>query len=81
MTSKRRGRIVKINGNMVTVETDTFIVQNEVAYIIHGGEHLKSEVIRVRGNRAETQVYESTTGLAIGEEVGHFVLCQRRRQN
>ena len=69
MTEKRTGRIIKINGNMAVVETDSFIVQNEVAYIVHGNERLKAEVIRVRANRAETQVYESTTSLRIGEEV------------
>jgi V/A-type H+-transporting ATPase subunit A len=67
--TKRTGRIIAINGNMVKVETDSFIIQNEVAYIVHGKERLKAEVIRVRGNVAETQVYESTGGLQIGEEV------------
>ncbi|MFH1354951.1 MAG: V-type ATP synthase subunit A [Candidatus Omnitrophota bacterium] len=69
MATKRRGRIVKVSGNMVTVETNDFIVQNEVAYILHGQERLKSEVIRVRGNRAETQVFENTASLHIGEAV------------
>lgn len=69
MVSKRTGRVTKINGNMVTVEIESFVVQNEVAYIIHGEERLKAEVIRVRGNRAETQVYESTSSLKIGEPV------------
>ncbi len=67
--TKRTGRIIAINGNMVKVETDSFIIQNEVAYIVHGKERLKAEVIRVRGNIAETQVYENTGGLQIGEEV------------
>ncbi len=65
----RKGRIVKISGNMVSVEADSFIIQNEVAYIIHGDERLKAEVIRVRGRRAETQVFESTTSLKVGGEV------------
>jgi len=69
MATKRKGRIVKISGNMVTVETNDFIVQNEVAYILHGQERLKCEVIRVRGNRAETQVFENTASLHIGEAV------------
>ncbi len=66
---KRQGRITKINGNMVTVEVNGFIIQNEVAYIIYGGERLKSEVIRVRGKNAEIQVYENTSGLKIGNKV------------
>jgi len=69
MSSSRRGRITKVTGNMVMVEVDSFVVQNEVAYIIHGSERLKCEVIRVRGNKAETQVYENTQGLTVGEEV------------
>jgi len=69
MTAKRTGHITKINGNMVTVATDTYVVQNEVAYIIHGEERLKAEVIRVRQNLAETQVYESTVALKVGEAV------------
>ena len=55
---------------MVSVKFDTFAVQNEVAYMLHGSEHLKAEVIRIRGQIAETQVYESTGGLKVGEEVG-----------
>ena len=66
---KRTGRVLKINANMVTVELAGLVVQNEVAYIIHGHERLKSEVIRVRGNAAEMQVYESTSGLKVGGEV------------
>lgn len=54
---------------MVTVALDTFVVQNEVAYVLHGEERLKSEVIRVRSNYAQMQVYENTSGLKIGEEV------------
>ena len=66
---KRTGRIVKINSNMVTAQMDDFFIQNEVAYIISGSTRLKAEVIRVRGNRAEMQVYESTSGLKVGENV------------
>jgi len=69
MLEARKGYIKRINGNMVTASFDTQVMQNEVAYILHGSERLKSEVIRVRGEYAEMQVYESTTGLKVGEEV------------
>ena len=69
MPAKRTGIITKVSGNMVMVAVDTFVVQNEVAYIVHGEERLKAEVIRVRGNKAETQVFENTGGLKIGERV------------
>jgi len=48
MTRLRTGRVTKVNSNMVTVCADTTIIQNEVAYIKHGSESLKAEVIRVR---------------------------------
>jgi len=69
MTAPGKGRITRINGNMVTVRFDSPVMQNEVAYILHESERLKSEIIRVRGNLAELQVYEATGGLKIGEEV------------
>ena len=67
--SKRIGHIVKINANMVTAQLDDFVIQNEVAYILHGQVRLKAEVIRVRNNCAQMQVFESTSGLKVGEEV------------
>ncbi|MDP2912631.1 MAG: V-type ATP synthase subunit A [Candidatus Omnitrophota bacterium] len=69
MNDSRIGYITKVSGNMVMVSVDDFVIQNEVAYIVHGDERLKAEVIRVRGNQAETQVYENTSGLRVGEKV------------
>lgn len=69
MTTSRKGRITRISGNMVTASFDSPVMQNEVAYILHGEERLKSEIIRVRGNLAEMQVYEDTSRIRIGEEV------------
>ena len=54
---------------MVTAGIDDFVIQNEVAYCIHGEERLKCEVIRVRGKTAEAQVYENTRGLKVGDKV------------
>ncbi len=69
MEKKRTGSVTKVNANMVTAQVEGNIIQNEVAYIIHGQERLKAEVIRVRANQAEMQVYESTQGLKVGELV------------
>jgi len=69
MEKIRTGRVIKVNANMVTAEVSGQIIQNEVAYIVHGEERLKAEVIRVRQNRAEMQVYESTQGLKAGDIV------------
>jgi len=54
---------------MVSASLETFVIQNEVAYILCGDERLKSEVIRVRAKSVELQVYENTKGLKIGLEV------------
>ncbi len=65
-----KGRITAVYGNMVAVESDGAIVQNSVARCIRGdGARLMSEVIRVRGRRAELQVFEETRGLRVGDPV------------
>ncbi|MDD5252876.1 MAG: V-type ATP synthase subunit A [Candidatus Omnitrophota bacterium] len=69
MEKIRTGKVIKVNANMVTAELSGQIIQNEVAYIIHGQERLKAEVIRVHQNQAEMQVYESTQGLKAGDMV------------
>ena len=61
--------IVGVNGNMITVEYSGRIIQNEVAYAIVGDARIKCEVIRVRGKYADLQVFESTNGLKVGDEV------------
>ena len=67
--SKNIGRIVGVNGNLLTVEFDSPVTQNEVGYAVHGDLRLKSEVIRIRGRYAELQVFEDTTGLRVGDQV------------
>jgi len=69
MGERRIGHILGVNGNMVTAGFEQFVIQNEVAYIGHGQERLKAEVIRIRGNTAEMQVFENTRGIKIGGEV------------
>ncbi|MGD9873704.1 MAG: V-type ATP synthase subunit A [Kiritimatiellia bacterium] len=67
--SENIGKIVGVNGNLLTVEFSMPVIQNEVGYAHVKGEKLKSEVIRIRGNRAELQVFEDTTGLMVGDDV------------
>ncbi len=64
-----KGRVIGVNGNMVSVEVADVISMNEVAYILVGGKRLKAEVIRIKGSRAELQVFEMTEGIGIGDEV------------
>ena len=66
---RRTGRIVGINGNMVTVEFDRAVRQNEVAYVRDADLRLIAEVIRVRGRHADLQVFEEVSGLRVGDAV------------
>ncbi len=68
-SENNKGHIVGVNGNMLTVEFDTAVTQNEVAYAVLGEIRLKAEVIRVRGQRADLQVFEATGGLKIGDTI------------
>ena len=63
------GRIVGVNGNMVTVEFDGDVSLNEVGYVVLDEKRLKSEVIRIRGRLAEMQVFEMTRGIGVGDMV------------
>ena len=64
-----REKIVGVNGNLITVRYTGRVMQNEVAYALVGDARLKCEVIRVRGDVADLQVFESTNGLKVGDEV------------
>jgi len=68
-TDKRFGKVSGVNGNMVSVQFDELVMQNEVAYVIIGEERLKAEVIRVKGNQADMQVFEDTAGIKVGADV------------
>lgn len=68
MTGKT-GRVVSVNGNMVSVEFDGNVSMNEICYVKVDGIALKSEVIRIRGKVAQIQVYEMTGGIKCGDEV------------
>lgn len=67
--NEKLGTITGINGNMLTVAFEGNITQNEVGYAIKGEERLKSEVVRIQNDRAFLQVFESTKGLKIGDQV------------
>ncbi len=64
-----KGKIVGVNGNMITVAFDGAVAQNEVGYAVLGGKRLMAEIVRVRRGRCDMQVFESTTDLMVGDEV------------
>jgi V/A-type H+-transporting ATPase subunit A len=59
-----KGKVVAVNGNMVSVEFDGKVSLNEVGYVNVDGQSLKGEVIRIRGNTAQMQIYEMTNGIS-----------------
>ncbi len=59
-----KGKVVAVNGNMVSVEFDGKVSLNEVGYVKVDGQSLKGEVIRIRGNTAQMQIYEMTKGIS-----------------
>lgn len=64
------GKIVAVYGNLVIAEADGRIVQNSVGYCVRSDEtRLLCEVIRVRGQMADLQVFEETRGLKVGDTV------------
>ncbi len=63
------GKVVAINGNLVSVKFDGNVSMNEICFVKVEGTALKSEVIRIRGNIAQIQVYEMTGGIKCGDEV------------
>ncbi len=67
--TETKGRVVGVNGNMVTVAFDGLVTMNEVAYVVVGEKKLKSEVIRIRGNLADLQVFEITRGIGVNDPV------------
>lgn len=71
MVSTMDSRVVAVNGPLVTVEVVKAqeVMMNEVAYVLLNNVPLKSEIIRIRGRLVDMQVFESTTGLKIGDQV------------
>ncbi len=67
--TENKGRVVGINGNLLSVEFDGNVSMNEICYVSVGGTALKSEVIRIKGNTAQIQVYEMTDGIRCGDTV------------
>lgn len=73
---KTTGTVSGIIANLVVVDVDGPVGQNEICFISHGQERLMAEVIKVTGDQAYVQVFESTRGLRPGSKVdfeGHML--------
>ncbi|OJH15767.1 ATP synthase subunit A [Borreliella bissettiae] len=64
-----KGKVVGVNGNLVTIEVEGSVSMNEVLFVKTAGRNLKAEVIRVRGNEVDAQVFELTKGISVGDLV------------
>lgn len=67
--TENTGKVVSINGNLLSVEFDGNVSMNEICFVKVADTALKSEVIRIRGNVAQIQVYEMTDGIKCGDAV------------
>jgi V/A-type H+-transporting ATPase subunit A len=70
------GKVAGIIANLVFVKVDGPVQQNEICYIILGETRLMAEIIKVLGDQAYVQVFESTRGLKVGNDVeftGHML--------
>ena len=71
-----KGTVCGVIANMVTLTVDGPVSQNEICYILTGGDRLMAEVIKVVGSNVYVQVFESTRGLKVGAEAeftGHML--------
>ena len=74
MTTK--GSVIGVISNIVTIQVDGPVSQNEICYITVNGDRLMAEVIKVVGQNAYVQVFESTRGMKVGAEAeftGHML--------
>ncbi|WP_317928667.1 V-type ATP synthase subunit A [Halioxenophilus sp. WMMB6] len=76
-------RVIAVQDDLVSIESIEIpdagflpLTKNEVIFILpsrmaSGGrqEYLKAEILRIEGRRADAQVYESTTGVGVGDSV------------
>ena len=72
-------RIIAVQDDIVSIESlegsTKPLTKNEVVYILPSRstkkyiERLKAEVLRIQGNTADAQVYESTLGVGVGDLV------------
>ncbi len=71
-----KGKVTGITANLITVKADGPVAQNEICYIALGATRLMAEVIKVIGDKAFVQVFESSRGLGVGNDVefmGHML--------
>ncbi len=73
---KTTGKVSGIISNIVIVKVDGPVGQNEICFVHLGDVQMMAEVIKIVGDKAYVQVFDSTRGLKIGDNVdfeGHML--------
>ena len=73
---KTTGLVKGTISNIVIVNADGAVGQNEICFVHCGDTKMMAEVIKVVGDDAYVQVYDSTRGLKVGDKVefeGHML--------
>lgn len=69
MKSSTRGTVRGITANLLEIQPDGPVLQNEICFIEAGEANLMGEVIKILGDTAYVQVFDSTRGLPAGAPV------------
>ncbi|HSH68778.1 MAG TPA: V-type ATP synthase subunit A [Deferrisomatales bacterium] len=70
LSAAGRVTVTAVRESLVTVQVATGAIRkNEVGYVRVGEQRLMAEVLRVRGDTADLQVFESTRGVRVGARV------------
>jgi len=62
------GKVVSIISNLVIVEVDGPVGQNEICVIDISGGKARAETIKIQGNKAYVQLFQSSRGLKVGNK-------------
>ncbi|MCA9650722.1 MAG: V-type ATP synthase subunit A [Myxococcales bacterium] len=69
-TERREAKIRTVKESLVILDLAGVPARrNEVGHIVVGEERLRGEVLRIRGDRADMQVFEDTRGVRVGDTV------------
>jgi len=78
MTADASARVIAVRDDIIRIQGNGIkpLMKNEVIYICprphhlaERQEYLQAEVLRVKGNTADAQVFESTQGVSVGDAV------------
>lgn len=75
MQTQTTGKVRGIIANLIPLKLTDRLLKTRFVSFIWGDTRLMAEVIKVAGNNASAQVYESTRGLRVGDNVTLKAIC------